>query len=206
MIGGIAVIVWTDRFLRPADLERLGISATLASKDLDVKGGQAHAEAVLASWGPTAKTQMYLVKDRRRSAWAVESAPRGTRDRKVVELTEVIPGVGTPHYAIRMQVQGVEARVLDPISCLLAKADVLGREVQANQRGERHDLLHVQLLCEIVPRYLEELRARQSVNLAAEVERAKGALLLAGRAMTLAKAGMQKGIDESSGGSPRPSF
>lgn len=185
VIGGIAVIIWTDFFLSAADLDRLELPQALASKDLDVKGTEAHADAVLRMWGSSARKQPYRFKATGRRIWALESMPRGEPGRKVVELTQDVPGAGSLQFALRMTVGDVAIRVLDPISCLQAKTDVLERELAANARGERKDQMHVRLLREIVPRYLAKLEAQGSKRFPTELQRAQGALANAARVQVL---------------------
>jgi hypothetical protein len=44
---------------------------------------------------------------------------------------------------------------------LLSKEDVFKREVPANAQGERNDFLHLRLLAQVIPLYLEDLKEKQ---------------------------------------------
>ena len=186
VIGGMAAIIWTERFLTREQYEGAGMKLPLSSKDLDVRGSQAHALIVKGIWG--AESSIFKLKWKKlehgmeRHSWTVASHEQGDPRRRVVEVTELVPGLEQAEgFSIRIVHRGVTVRVLDPISCLIAKNDVLGREMNENVKGNRKDAIHVTMLRQVIPCYLEEVASARSetIRLDQELARSKSALALA---------------------------
>ena len=116
-------------------------------------------------------------KEDSRQLWAVSTDhPPGDPQRRTVEITARVVGLEpTEGLAIPLTYYGVPVRVLDPVSCLRAKADVLTRTAERNAAGERKDHIHVRLLQLIVPRYLAARERRGLTQPSAEAERSRAA-------------------------------
>lgn len=79
---------------------------------------------------------------------------------------------------------GPPVRVLDPVSCLLTKVDVLERETARNADGTRNDALHVRLLIRVVPAFLQFLADSKHERWAADVARSMPTLARAEQVLT----------------------
>ena len=151
IIGGMAVQVWAERYLEDEDLES---EHPLVSKDLDARGKRVHALAIRGLWSLTDPDSTSVELKWKGMDWRSWALTRPS-DRKTVEITEYVPGVdsSTRHngYNLRIEHAGMRMHVLDPISCLEAKVDVLSREMEANARGERNDVAHCKALLAVLP-------------------------------------------------------
>ena len=185
IIGGMATIIWATQLLSVEEVLATGSPFPLYSKDLDVRGGAAHAAAIEALWGR--RPLRWKFKEDGRDLWAVSTDhPLGDPRRRTVEVTARVVGLAPGEgLAVPLAHRGVSMRVLDPVSCLRAKADVLSRTPERNAAGERKDHIHVRLLQLVVPRYLTERERRGLKVPSPETERARAeaALREAGAAL-----------------------
>jgi len=182
IIGGMAVQIWAARYLDEEALREIGIKPPLTSKDLDIRGRLGHAFAIRGLWTKTTLPlfQEFSWKGSDRKTWAVrESTDKLSR---VVGVTELVPGLDTPGktngYNLRITHGRINLHVLDPISCLIAKTDVLAREQKANLAGLRRDAEHGFVLHKVVPLYLSELAKRKQTLIDVAQEQARGAVAI----------------------------
>ena len=99
------------------------------------------------------------------------SHPQGDPRRRVIEVTEQLPGLRSNEgLALRVTHRGLRLHVLDPVSCLKAKSDVLQREMAANVADDRNDARHLVLLLATLPHYLAQIAAQASASVDAKVE------------------------------------
>jgi hypothetical protein len=166
VFGGMAVLIWADEFLSPEEQRALIGETELFTKDLDIRGRMPVVRLVNA-WADHAGPVNYAV-----FKWRTDDnrAWRFKKDDLVVEIMESIKGLDTgasagTGYSHRVLVSGDRAAmVLDPVSCLIAKDDVLSREMRASLDGTRNDIRHVRLLVAVCEKYLAALDARAGKN------------------------------------------
>lgn len=171
IIGGMAAIIWAERYLDAQERAAAGLDEPLTSKDLDVRGRRAHALTIRGLWGGEGEMQEFRWKDTGRHSWALASHPQGDPRRRVIEVTEQLPGLQPNEgLALRVTHRGLRLHVLDPVSCLKAKSDVLRREMAANVADDRNDARHLVLLLAALPRYLAQIRTQASATVSAEAE------------------------------------
>lgn len=186
IIGGMAVQIWAARYLDDAALRKIGIKPPLTSKDLDIRGKRGHAFAIRGLWTNTVLPQFHELawKGSPRKSLAIREKA-DTESPRMIEVTEHVPGLDTPTkthgYNLRMEHGNLKLHVLDPISCLIAKTDVLKREQKANLLGTRRDAEHCLVLREVVPLYLAELtkRPQKLIDVAREQKGGAEALIAA---------------------------
>ena len=174
-VGGQAVIVWANRYLRQAEIESTGLQVPLSSKDGDLKANAIVAKFLAKELG--AKKQDYRLKDESRGmAWGLIVSLNGQQ--VLFDILEKLPGVDDPVYVHTVSVGPREnrltAKVVDPVSLLINKADVWRREKDkqaAPNRAVRHDREHLTMLGMLLPKYLIELEGWQKVHGAASLER-----------------------------------
>lgn len=180
----MAAIIWAEHYLSFEERLAAGLEEPLTSKDLDLRGSRAHALIIWGLWGGQGEKHELRWKDTGRISWAMATHPKGDPQRRVVAVTEQVPGLPNGEgIALRLTHRGLRLHVLDPVSCLKAKSDVLRREMAGNLADERNDARHLMLLLAVVPRYLDDLGARSSSLLDAKQERSRSeaATLEAGR-------------------------
>lgn len=184
VFGGMAVLIWAEEFLSPREQRDLIGETELFTKDLDIRG-RAPVVKLVQVWAESEGPVNYAVfkwrKDDNR-AW------RFKKDELVVEIMESIKGLDTgptsgTGYSHRILIsENQTAMVLDPVSCLVAKEDVLSREMQASLDGTRNDIRHVRLLIAICGKYLAALEKRiahgESAGRLAETQRQRHEALL----------------------------
>ena len=57
IFGGMAAIVWAERYLEPTAQNLAGLRWPLSSKDLDVRGRRGHAAIIRDVWGEGSSLQ-----------------------------------------------------------------------------------------------------------------------------------------------------
>lgn len=179
LFGGMATILWAERYLDAGQLAAAGLPLPLASKDLDLRGRLRHVLKVRELWPAPARLHRLTWKDTGRLSWSLASHPPGDPRRRVIEVTEQIPGLDLNEgFAHPLNYGGVALRVLDPLSCLKAKTDVLRREMAENLAGRRKDLAHVKLLRQVVAPYLADLVRIGSSVVGAEAEEVRSVAIV----------------------------
>ncbi len=152
LIGGQAVNYWAERYLAvESQLEPL---KPFTSEDIDFKGGsddvQRIARQLELTPGYPPKVQM--------------TALAGTIPFKIgslksnIEVVRRIPGVSgsVNELAVQAEWNGKTIRVLDPISLLACKLELVASVPQ----GKRHDVPHLKILLHCVRAFLVEFLQR----------------------------------------------
>ncbi len=167
-VGGQAIIVWANRYLAPERIKEIGLEIPLKSKDGDLRASEGVVQFLAAALG--VKPQTYRLKDPSRgTAWGLKVKLNGAP--VLIDVLEKLPGVSeaNPGYAIEIKAglpdKTLTAKVLDPVSLLFNKADVWKREKDKQVEIEngtvikpgRYDVKHMELLCQVMPRYFAEL-------------------------------------------------
>jgi len=128
-VGDQAIIVWANRFLTTEEIAGLGLKVPLTSKDGDLKSSEKVARLLAEALKGTVQT--YHLKDTTRgTAWGLRIDLNGVP--VIIDVLERLPGVSEPTYIFEIKAgladKSITAKVIDPISLLLNKADVWNRE------------------------------------------------------------------------------
>jgi hypothetical protein len=178
-VGGQAIIVWANRFLTPDEIDSSGLRRPLTSKDGDLRASEEVARYLAVALGGTVRT--FKLKDPTRGK-ACALLVKLNNQEVIIDVLEKLPGVSESEPGFTMAVKAgskdnnLTAKVLDPISLLLNKADVWRREIkrQADGAGKerRYDREHLALLGMLMPKYLTELQRweHQGVRLKSTME------------------------------------
>ena len=148
LIGGQAVNYWADRYL-PVEPE-LRLLAPFTSEDIDFKGGTDDVRRIARQLeltpGYPAKVEMTAL------AGTIPFLVGGLKSN--IEIVRRIPGVSgsVDALAVRVEWNGKVLRVLDPISLLGCKLELVTRVPQQNRR----DVLHLRTLVPCVRAFLNE--------------------------------------------------
>ena len=91
---------------------------------------------------------------------------------------------------LRLPLEDIRVRVLDPVSLFIAKAHTYRDALEANQAGRRNDGPHLRLLAALLPAYFAELDSRHAegrikIEPAAERARLRACLAFHGDALPL---------------------
>jgi hypothetical protein len=168
-VGGQAIIVWANRFLTTDEITSSGLKVPLTSKDGDLKSSEKVARFLADALKGTVQT--YRLKDTTRgTAWGLRIELNGVP--VIIDVLEKLPGVNDPSYVFEIKAglpnKSLTAKVIDPISLLLNKADVWNREKDRPKVvedgvvvNERYDKEHLVLLSLLIPKYLAELESWQ---------------------------------------------
>lgn len=138
LIGGQAVNYWAERYL--ASEPQLKPLQPFTSEDIDFKGGaddvQRIARQLELTPGYPPKVQMTAL------AGVIPFTIGGLKSN--IEVVRRIPGVSgsVDALAIQAEWEGKTIRVLDPISLLGCKLELVARVPQ----GNRHDAAHLKIL------------------------------------------------------------
>ena len=172
VFGGMGVALWAKYFLTDSDIAEANAGGdSLHTKDLDLRGRSAVSGTILAGWDNAGLIAKGALKAPRSGLfWGIRNGPGASG--KQVEVMESIAGLDdgadAPRgYELNLMVwpeENIRVRVLDPISCLVAKLDVFSREREANRKGDRNDRSHIRMLDRICPIYLEALRRHHSTS------------------------------------------
>ena len=148
LIGGQAVNYWADRYL-PVEPELKSLRP-FTSEDIDFKGGtddvQRIARQMKLTPGYPAKVEMTAL------AGTIPFLVGGLKSN--IEIVRRIPGVSgsADALAVRVEWNGKVLRVLDPISLLRCKLELVARVPQENRR----DVMHLRTLLPCVRAFLTE--------------------------------------------------
>ena len=152
LIGGQAVNYWAERYLAiEPQLEPL---KPFTSEDIDFKGGSSDVQRIARQLqltpGYPPKVQMTAL------AGVIPFQIGGLKAN--IEIVRRIPGVSgsVDELAIQSEWDGKAIRVLDPISLLACKLELLATVSQA----KRHDLEHLKILLPCVRAFLGEFLQR----------------------------------------------
>ena len=152
LIGGQAVNYWAERYLAvDPQLEPL---KPFTSEDIDFKGGLADVQRIARQLELTpsypAKVQMTAL------AGTIPFQIGGLKAN--IEIVRRVPGVSGSVEALAVQSEwdGKTIRVLDPISLLACKLELMASVSQKN----RHDLEHLKILLPCVRAFLGEFLQR----------------------------------------------
>lgn len=152
LIGGQAVNYWAERYLAiEPQLESL---KPFTSEDIDFKGGTTDVQRIARQLeltpGFPPKVQMTVLAG---------TIPIKIGDLKAnIEIVRRIPGVSGPvdELAVQSEWDGKIIRVLDPISLLACKLELLATVSQE----KRHDAEHLRILLPCVRAFLGEFLQR----------------------------------------------
>lgn len=152
LIGGQAVNYWAERYLAvEPQLEPL---KPFTSEDIDFKGGSEDVRRIARQLqltpGYPARVEMTAL------AGVIPLQIGGLKSN--IEIVRRIPGVSGSVDALAVQAEwnGKNIRVLDPISLLACKLELLASVSQKN----RHDLEHLKILLPCVRAFLGEFLQR----------------------------------------------
>jgi hypothetical protein len=152
LIGGQAVNYWAERYL--ATEPQLEALRPFTSEDIDFKGGVADVQRIARQLelapGYPPKVQMTSL------AGAI---PFHIGDLKsVIEVVRRIPGVSgsVDELAVQTEWNGKTIRVIDPISLLACKLELVTSVPQV----KRHDVPHLKILLPCVRAFLDEFLQR----------------------------------------------
>ncbi len=161
IVGGQAVNVWAVFYL-PRIEQELKVHAPFVSKDLDLYGSKNVLEGLARKYGVSIKWNPPRFPGAGQLA-----IPVGNKELKV-ELLSSIRGLRGDEAAsaVDLTIQGVELRVLDPITCLKAK---IANAADLDQTG-RQDVKHVSIMKICVREFVKDILQRAEQN--AESERA----------------------------------
>lgn len=151
LIGGQAVNYWAERYLKsdPA----LELLVPFVSEDIDFKGGSDDVRWIARQLGtpPVFPPKVAM------TALAGAIPFRIGDIRSNIEIVRRVPGVvGNPEEtAVEAEWNGLTIRVMDPISLLASKLELVAKVSQENRR----DALHVVILRPCVREFLKEFLA-----------------------------------------------
>jgi len=149
LIGGQAVNYWAERYLKTEP--QLRPLQPFTSEDIDFKGNAEDVRRIARQLGLTplfpAKVAM--------TALAGVIPFRIGEINSNIEIVRRVPGVSgaVEVTAIEAECNGVSIRVLDPISLLASKLELVAKVAQKDRR----DALHLKILVPCVRGFLEEL-------------------------------------------------
>ena len=187
-IGGQAVGVWASRYLRADEVQQMGISFPITSKDGDIRAQE--EVATLLAHQLDAKIYAIRLKDQcRGNAWILQIGIDGQDQPLTLDVMELVPGLETVEgrqvesfiYQLPIGPRSAKliANILDPISLLYAKADVWTREKDAIDPStglvkDRNDAMHLSVLSAVIGPYLAEVeratKAKQKIPTTKENE------------------------------------
>ena len=152
LIGGQAVNYWAERYL--ATEPQLKPLQPFTSEDIDFKGGSADVQRIARQLelapGYPPKVQMTAL------AGVIPFKIGGLKSN--IEVVRRIPGVSGSVEALAVQAEwnGKFIRVLDPISLLACKLELVANVPQE----KRHDVPHLKILLPCVRAFLNEFLQR----------------------------------------------
>lgn len=152
LIGGQAVNYWAERYL--AVEPQLETLKPFTSEDIDFKGGAADVQRIARQLeltpGYPSKVQMTAL------AGTIPFQIGGLKAN--IEIVRRVPGVSgsVDELAVQSEWEGKTVRVLDPISLLACKLELLATVSQE----KRHDLEHLKILLRCVRAFLGEFLQR----------------------------------------------
>ena len=166
LIGGHAVALWTVRYLPDEQCAALGIDMPLLSKDLDLRAEESVARSLATSLRTVLthaqfKKQPHMGKTR---AIVVHLHGHST----TIEILQRVPGLDPSAneppqgHVLRLPLEDIRVRVLDPVSLFIAKAHTYIDTREANEAGRRNDGPHLRLLTALLPAYFTELDLRHA--------------------------------------------
>lgn len=175
VVGGMAVIVWAERYLGEAECRTIvGADLPLLCRHLSLRGHRVHALAIRGLWGETSEWQEGRCEDTGRQCWSLATHPRGDPRRRLIQVSDqtlgLAPGEG---LALRVNHRETRMHVLDPVSCLLAESERLRHRLAAGVTDGRQDACRLGLLLATLPRYLAEIAARVSATVNTREEEAR---------------------------------
>jgi hypothetical protein len=148
LIGGQAVNYWAERYL--AAEPELKLLQPFTSQDIDFKGGSEDIRRIAGQLqltpGYPAKVEMTAL------AGVIPLQIGGLKSN--IEIVRRIPGVlgSADALAVQAEWNGKTIRVLDPISLLACKLELVARVPQENRR----DVAHLKMLRPCVRAFLNE--------------------------------------------------
>ena len=194
IIGGHAVAIWAQRYLAKEATLALGIPLPLLSKDLDLRAEESVARALATTLRTTLthaqfKKQPHMGKTR---AIVIHLHGHST----TIEILQRVPGLDLSAdeppqgHVLRLPLEDIRVRVLDPVSLFIAKAHTYRDALEANQAGRRNDGPHLRLLAALLPAYFAELDSRHAegrikIDPATERVRLRGCVEFHGDALPL---------------------
>ena len=115
-----------------------------------------------------------------------------------IEILQRVPGLDPSAdeppqgHVLRLPLEDIRVRVLDPVSLFVAKAHTYIDAREANEAGRRNDGPHLRLLAALMPAYLAELDSRHAqgrvkIEPAAERDRLRACLAFHGDALPLSE-------------------
>ena len=164
LIGGHAVALWAVRYLPDERCAALGIAMPLLSKDLDLRAEESVARGLATTLRTVLthaqfKKQPHMGKTR---AIVVHLHGHST----TIEILQRVPGLDSSAdepprgHVLRLPLEDIRVRVLDPVSLFIAKAHTYIDAREANDAGRRNDGPHLRLLAALLPAYFAELDSR----------------------------------------------
>ena len=166
----------------------------LMSKDLDLRAEESVARSLAIALRTVLthaqfKKQPHMGKTR---AIVVHLHGHST----TIEILQRIPGLDPSAdepprgHVLRLPLEDIRIRVLDPVSLFIAKAHTYLDAIEANLAGRRNDGPHLRLLTALLPAYLVELDERHAqgrikIDPAGERVRLRACLDLHGTALPL---------------------
>jgi hypothetical protein len=182
-VGGQAVFVWANRYLTQDQIKSTGLRTPLKSKDGDLRASGPIVQFLAKELNGQVVSGR-LKDPSGGNVWGL--IIKLNQQPVVIDVLEKLPGVAdsSEGYSIEIKAgttdSSLTARVIDPVSLLLNKADVWKRE-KARQHsaanGEvqagRNDKEHLGLLGQLLPLYFDELRRwqRKGVSTKLDVEK-----------------------------------
>ena len=168
LIGGHAVALWAVRYLPGDECAALGTDMPLLSKDLDLRAEESVARSLATALRTVLthaqfKKQPHMGKTR---AIVVHLHGHST----TIEILQRVPGLDLSAddppqgHALRLPLEDIRVRVLDPVSLFLAKAHTYVDAREANEAGRRNDGPHLRLLAALLPAYFAELDSRHAAG------------------------------------------
>lgn len=166
LIGGHAVALWARRYLAESVTMALGVSLPLMSKDIDLRAEESVARALATTLRTVLthaqfKKQPHMGKTR---AIVVHLHGHST----TIEILQRVPGLDPSAdepprgHVLRLPLEDIRVRVLDPVSLFIAKAHTYIDAREANEAGRRNDGPHLRLLAALLPAYFAELDSRHA--------------------------------------------
>lgn len=170
LIGGQAVNYWAERYL-PSEPE-LASMRPFTSQDIDFKGDRDDVERIAEQ---LASHPSYPPKVAMTALAGIVPIKVGDK-KSVVEVVRQVPGISdaVPTPAVEALWEEKSIRVLDPISLLASKLDLVATVPQ----DERQDVRHLRILVPCVRGFLREVlqqideqgvSARDWLNVASQV-------------------------------------
>lgn len=157
LIGGLAVGAWARAF-------DIGNGSPMFSKDIDLRGTRLAAKAVVQALKMEGVTIKSFVSIKRKEPPGLGKnyvAPIELRDGRAtqVEVLEALPwvddGPDRP-YGFGVEVEGIP--LLDPLSLFIGKLHAWHHRDDPDKTS--NDRLHLELLGEIIPKFLAEAKRR----------------------------------------------